>query len=72
MPTCAGVMNPTDGREQRTGDAGEQRRRGVGDHLDVGWVVSEEAHPLLAVANRDQKLPVSALHQLTYHRDDDQ
>ena len=71
-PTCAGVMNPMIGANSAPAMLANSAADGVGDDLDVGWVVAEEAHPLLAVAHRDQKLAVAALHQLADHRDDDQ
>ncbi len=61
-----------DRNEHRSGDAGEERGDGVGDHLDVGGVVAEEPDAFLLVAHRDEQFTVAGLHQLPGCGDDEQ
>ena len=51
---------PTTGTNSAPARPAMQRGDDVGDELDVGRVVAEEADPLLAVAHGDQQLAVAA------------
>ena len=59
---------PTAGTNSAPARPAMPGRDDVGDELDVGRVVAEEAHPLLGVAHGDEQFAVAAVHQLAGQR----